>query len=259
MKKAIIYLAIIILSTIIGFIISDMKPNRCIQLITVDTEYSFLMEENQTGNILFYTNDHDHDVTDMSQYARIILSDHENYSKIELSLFDVEVGHDEVYLGEIFHRVILTFMLPSLSADWIFEDAHLSIELMNQSEYELRLGRVSLFQKSYDEQKLTWHSIEGHKAMNQTISRLGEITVELDGDHFLIQDVLIGTFENISFRVEHDVLKITINHANYLLYETPIILVFSDGSRQTISHFRFMIDYVILKESGPLMNVYPLN
>jgi hypothetical protein len=49
---------------------------------------------------------------------------------------------------------------------------------------------------------------------------------------------------------------IHIPEESYLLSNVPIIIYAVDGSIQTIANFRYLIDYQILKESGPLIHTY---
>lgn len=259
MKRALFYISIILLALALGYTISEMKPKKINKLLSIDTEYSFLMDEGQLGTILFYVNDEKHAITDMSSYGRIILSDHLSSSKVELTLYDLEIGHNEVYLGESFKRIILTFMVPMLSNDWIFEDCYLTIETTLQESYEIRLGRLSFYQKSSDYPHMNWSSLDGRKPVNRLRSRLGIIEVSFEGVIPEIEDIEIGTKATLTWTIKEHILTITITDIDYLLYEVPIIITYRDGTKQTISHFRFMIDYIMLKESGPLINVYTLD
>lgn len=259
MKKALFYLSIILLALLLGYTISEMRPKQVKKIVTIDTEYAFVMEEGQWGTLLYYINDDQHELTKITSYARIILSDHLSSSLVELTLYDLEIGHDEVYLGEYFKRVILTFMMPVLSNDWVFEDAYLEIETTSDQSYQVRLGRLTFYQKSYDEAKFNWISLDGRKKVNDLRSRLGEIEVTFEGEIPSISHIEIGTKAPLTFSIDQHILKISIFEIDYLLYEVPIIITFEDGTKQTISHFRFMIDYMMLKESGPLINVYTLD
>jgi len=64
---------------------------------------------------------------------------------------------------------------------------------------------------------------------------------------------------DINFSCNNQQLIISIDSAFYLLYDVPIIITCRDGTRQVIDNFRYIIDYVILKESGPMINVYTLD
>lgn len=259
MKRILFYVSVVILAIVMGFILSRIKPKKVVKLVTIDTEYSFLMGDGELANVLYYVNDDAHELTDINAFARIVLEDHLSLSKVELTLYDLEVGHEEVYLGETFKRIILTFMVPKLTEDWIFDDAYLKVETKMQESYEMRLGRVSFFQRSFNDLSYNWQSLDGRKHANDLRSRLGEIDIEFENKIPNIKNIEIGTKAPVTHKVSDTKLTISITQIDYLLYEVPVILTFMDGSKLTISHFRYMIDYMMLKESGPLINVYTLD
>lgn len=256
MKRLFFYLSILLCAVLLGFILQSMKPDKVKKIITVDTEYSYLMGHDVLGSMMIYTNNLEHPLLKEENYMRILVKDHGSKSLIELSIYDVQKGHEEHYLKETFYRIIITFKVPELSQNWIFDDAYLICELKNQSEYELRLGRLSFYAPSHDLESLKWNSLEGRKQVGDLRSRLKTITLQIEGDCPSIEMISVGTTANTHFIYENGCLKIDIDHSPYLLYDVPIIIQFEDGSKQTISHFRFMTDYIILKESGPLINVY---
>ena len=259
MKRILFYISVVILAIVTGYVISRIKPDRVDKLVTIDTEYSFLMGDGELANFLYYVNDETHELTDINAFARIILEDHLSLSKVELTLYDLEVGHEEVYLGETFKRIILTLMVPKLTEDWIFDDAYLKVETKMQESYEMRLGRVTFFQKSYDDLSYNWKSLDGRKQINDLRSRLAEIDIEFENAISNIKGIDIGTKAPLTYKISETKLTISITQIDYLLYEVPVVITFMDGSKLTISHFRYMIDYMMLKESGPLINVYTLD
>jgi hypothetical protein len=54
-------------------------------------------------------------------------------------------------------------------------------------------------------------------------------------------------------------LILSIPYQESLLYDVPIIITFVDDSVQTLDNFPYIIDYQVIKESGPLLHVYALN
>lgn len=259
MKRLLFYVAMFLLALLVGYIVKEMRPDQVNKLLSIDTEYAFLMEDGQMGTLLYYINDDNHELTHPESYARIVIKDRLNSSLIELTLYDVKLGHEENYLGEHFKRIILTFIVPIFSEDWIFEDAYLCVDTVMQNSYDIRLGRLSFYQKSWDEPKMNWTSLDGRKEVGELKSRLGEIELVFDHEIPEISNIDVGTKASVSHIVQQNKLTITISNNDYLLYEVPIIITFIDGTKQTLSHFRYMIDYFMLKESGPLINVYTLD
>jgi hypothetical protein len=259
MKKYLfVAIAIMILFTM-GFLVSKMKPEERNLLLTVDTEYSFVMGENSKGTVMYYVTDIEHPLTKISQIMRVILYDQSNDQRLDVNVVDIEIGHEEVYLKERYYRIMITFDIPKLSHDMIFDDAYMTIELMDQLSFSMRLGRLSLYDHSTDEPYLNWTSLSGLKNEGDLRSRIGEIIVSYEGDCPTIDHIDIGTTADLNFTCNNKKLIISIGSAFYLLYDVPIIITYHDGTRQVIDNFRYIIDYVILKESGPMINVYTLD
>ena len=259
MKKYLFVAIAIMILFAMGFLVSTMKPEERNLLLTVDTEYSFVMGENSKGTVMYYVTDHDHPLTKMNQMMRVIIYDQSVDQRLDVNVVDLEIGHEEIYLKDRYYRIMITFDMPKLSHDMIFDDAYMTIELMDQLSFSMRLGRVSLLYKSADEPYLNWTSLSGLKKEGDLRSRLGEINVSYEGDCPVIDHIDIGTTADITFTCSNQQLIISIDSAFYLLYDVPIIITFHDGTRQVIDNFRYIIDYVILKESGPMINVYTLD
>lgn len=259
MKRIFLYTSALIVSVALGYIILMMKPDLKKQLISVDTEYSYVMDSDMVGTFLCYTSDQKHPITDQANYMRIILYDQNDDTQIELSLNDVAIGHEEYYLKTSYFRLLITFDLPLMNQDFIIDDAYLRIELIDQASYDIRLGRVSFYYDRLGENSLNWTVLEGLKKANDLTSRIYEITVTYEGTTEDIDKIDVGTKGDVTFRFDHQQIIITIETKDYLLYDVPIIISYHDGGRQVIPNFRYMIDYVILKESGPMINVYTLD
>ncbi len=259
MKRMSFYVIVLALVLTMGYILHRIRPQTVNKLLSIDTEYSYLMEENREGSFLLFINSKKHELTAIENYARILLKDHGDDSLIELSLFEISLGDQEIYMKESFYRLSITFLVPVLQQDWIFDDAYLVIELKDQKEYELRLGRVSFYHVSHDEAKLSWTSLSGIKRANDLRSRLYLITIDYEGELPLIEKIDVGTRSNVTFYHDYQKLFIELATSDYLLYDVPIVITYQDGSRQTISNFLYVVDYVLLKESGPMINVYTLD
>ena len=259
MKRMSFYLIVLALVLMMGYLLHRMRPQTVNKLLSIDTEYSFLMEDDRQGSFLLFINSEKHELTAIENYARILLKDHANDSLIELSLFQVSLGDQEIYMKESFYRLSIAFLVPTLQQDWIFDDAYLTIELKDQREYEFRLGRVSFYQESHDEVKLSWTGLSGIKKANDLRSRLYRITIDYEGELPFIEMIDVGTCAAVTFYHEHQKLFIDLETSDYLLYDVPIVITYQDGSRQTISNFLYVVDYMLLKESGPMINVYTLD
>ena len=259
MKRILFYLSVILFSVMLGFILERMKPKKVGKLLSIDTEYAYLMEKDAIGMISFYVNQTNHPVVSKDDITRMILRDQRNISLIELQLYMIEKGHEEVYLNEHFAKYALHFMMPSLSEDWVFEDAHLTIELLDQREYTIKLGRLTFFTPSMEESYLDWTSLEGKKAKNDLRSRLHTITITYAGEIKPIEKIMIGTKVDLMHEITLQLLTIHIPNDTFTLYHVPVIICYLDGSKDTLYPFPFFTDYHMLKESGPMINVYQLD
>lgn len=259
MKRIFLYISLLMLSAILGYIIFRMKPDQEKKVLTVDTEYAYVMKDDAIGTFMMYVSDETHDICNENRYMRMILEDKDKETKIELSLLDIEIGHEEYYLKEAYVKVFISFDIPIMTEDIVFDDAYLTLELTDQQNYEVRLGRVTFFKDAHDEQGLNWTSLSGIKQSNDLRSRIYEITVSCDGVTEEIEKIDVGSKHLTTFSFDQQNLIITIEDADYLLYDVPIVITFVNGERQVIANFRYIIDYVILKESGPMINVYTLD
>lgn len=259
MKRILFYLTVVVFSILLGYILSMMRPKMIPKLLSVSTEYAWIADGKSYGTVMVYLNDLDHALTDETRYMRVLLGDEKKDKILEVSLYDFEIGHSESYLSEIYFRMLYTFNLPELSEDIIFDNAYLHLELMHQEPLSIYIGRITLFSAHHHEDLITWTSLEGFKKPNNLRSRLTEIHVTIEGDGSTLASVHVGTQAETTFRIDGDHVMIHIGDAPYLLYDVPLVFTYLDGQRQVIHSFRYITDYMILKESGPWIHIYELH
>ena len=256
MRTVLYYLLTVLLAITLGYFLMNMRPKSIPKVITVDTEYSFLMGDDERGSFVIYINEKHHDLTKISHYDRLYIYDNHDESKIELSLLTVALGHEEMYLSERFYRIIITFKLPFSNHDFSFKDAYIGIDLNSQAHYDFRLGKVYFMKPSNDSVRCDYETLEGRKKIDALLSRLHYIYLtSFESDHTLLS-IYLNPDREVMFTYEQGLLVMTIPDDLYLLYNTPIRLHFIDGSIYHIPNFNYMMDYIILKESGPLINSY---
>lgn len=258
MKRMLWYITIIAFSVLLGFILSNMRPRIIPTLLSVDTEYAWIGDGTSLGQIMLYVNDPDHGIAHEDHVIRMLLGDEKRARVLEVSVEDIEIGHQEHYLQETYFRLLITFKLPHLPVDLIFDEGYVHLELFDRSEYGIAVGRITLFSPDPHEEVITWTSLEGFKKENHLRSRLKTIHVAYQGDITLLSRIDVGSQANTSFWIDDDLIVIAIDDAPYLLYAVPIKLMYTDGRTQIVSTFRFMTDYMILKESGPWIHHYEL-
>ena len=259
MKHIIFYVLTACCACIIAYIIMHNTEEKHPKLLTIDTTYSYIYDDQQTIEIIFYINHKKHPLNDIRAYDYLYLANEDETKRIEVELKSVSKGHFESYLGETYQQIILQVKCPYVDGYYEIEHVFLKINLVNQQNYMIRLGDLFIHQKESPDQYLVWQSLYGMKSENQFVSRLAEIHVPYETLEKPISSVSIGTNDLITFQLEDNILKITILYQEKLLFQVPVILTFDDESIQIIDNFRYIIDYQLLKESGPLVNIYALN
>jgi len=229
------------------------------KVLTIDTTYTYLSGENQKMEVSLYINHKHHPINDQQAYQFIYLSDQEKTKRIEVELINIKKGHFETYLHETYQQITLYFKLPYISANLDMMDAYLNITLINQANYQFFLGDFFYSNIYSDGEFLDWTGLHGLKEENQFISRLKTIIIPFTHLEKEIENISLGTTDFTTFKIEEKTLHLTIEKRSQLLFNVPLIITYHDQSIQTISNFRYFIDYQTLKESGPMVNIYALN
>ncbi|MFH0767854.1 MAG: hypothetical protein ABH890_01105 [Bacillota bacterium] len=209
--------------------------------------------------IALYTNDIEHPIAYFPSYASIELCNQAETKKLLMPLEKLSYGFEENYLNETYYQIILYLKLPDLDQDFLIEDLWINIFLVNDDHYTFSLGAFSLMAEKSNTSALEWNALDGKKNAQSYLSRLGTIEIEYQSLNKTVETILIGIEYAIDYVIEADKIVLTIPLENMLLDNVPIIIRFTDGTKQTISNFRYMIDYQILKESGMLIETYALN
>ena len=259
MKHIIFYVLTALCACGLTYVIIHNHEEKVPKLLTIDTTYTYLYDDQQIVEIIFYVNQPKHPLTHQQSYDLIYLSNEQETKKIEVELISIAKRHVETYLGETYQQIMLQLKCPYVDGYYEIKDAYLNINLVNQHHYQFRIGDLFIHQKQDNTTSFNWTSLYGMKAENQFMSRLSHIHIPYDYLDKTISSISIGSDDNVSFELENHVLKLVIVHQNRLLYQAPIIITFADGSVSFIDNFRYMIDYQLLKESGPLVNIYVLD
>lgn len=259
MKHLIFYIFIVMLAMTMTYLILHNEPKQSPKLLTISTTYTYVYDENQTMEVPVFINHKKHPLNEMSSYQVLYLSDLDDQKRLEMNLLSIKKAHFESFLGETYQLITLILDLPYIDGSFEIKDAYLHINLVNQDTYAFLIGDVFINFQTSDQDSLVWESLYGLKAENKFLSRLSEIHIpyqSLDKD---ISSISIGSDDMLSYTLQDSVLKIHILHQDKLLYDVPVMITYTDQSVQTIQNFRYMIDYQLLQESGPLVNIYALN
>lgn len=259
MKHFITYFSIVLLAILMVIVIRNNEPKISPKMITVSKYYSYLYHSDQKIVIPIYLNVNNHPLSDESSYQFVYISNEDETKKLELDFYDVEKMGMETYLNEQYQIYHLIFSMPYLATDYYIEDCYLSLTLANEQVVKVYIGKMSLLYLDGDTNLLDWTSLSGIKKENSFLSRLTEIHINYTSLLADIEKVEIGVNLDVSFKIENDLLVILIPEESYLLDNVPIIITFSNTEKQGILNFRYIVDYHILKESGPLIHTYAID
>jgi hypothetical protein len=259
MKNIIFYLFVVLLSATLVVIFINHVPKRIRKIIFVETTYSYLAKENLEMDVFFYVNMKNDPLTDKNAYDYLYVSNLDDTKRIEVSIKGISSSHYETYLGEDYLKCRLTLVMPYLFGQFEIKDLYLSVYLENRDYYQFKLGSLFISDFENTSNHLDWSGLNGIKREQVLLSRLGEIHIDYQHLHHPILSLTIGTDDQVSFSLMQNKLMIQITHKQALLYNVPIIITFVDGTVQLIDNFPYIIDYQVIKESGPLLNVYALN
>jgi len=256
MKSLLFYVSVILLISMLVILIKENEVKFEKRILTVAQYYSYLSMDEGTMEIPFYLNEENHPLSNQESYMSVYFSNADETKKIQMHLKDIHDGHVETYLSGTYHQYLLVLELPYLNYDFFIQDLYMHVELTNNDQYEFYLGSFSLSYIENSEEVLHWSGLNGNKAENEFLSRLYEIYIDYDSMSSEISQIEIGVDYDVSFSIHEGRITLTIPKDSYLLNEVPIIIYYVNNQIQVIHPFRYLVDYQILKESGPLITAY---
>ncbi|OHE27894.1 MAG: hypothetical protein A2009_00520 [Tenericutes bacterium GWD2_38_27] len=259
MKSFLFYVTVIILVSALVIIIKQNEVMIEKRVLTVAQYYSYRSVEEGRMEVPIYLNEEKHPLSNPESYLNIYFSNLDESKKIEMPLKDIQYGHVETYLNGIYHQYLLMLELPYLDHDFLIEDLYMHIELINMDQYSFYLGSFSLVYLADSEDVLDWTGLNGSKEEHHFLSRLKEIYIDYETMVEEIDRIEIGVNMEVLFTIQGNRITLDIPVADYLLNDVPIIIYYANHQIQIIDNFRYLVDYQILKESGPLINLYALN
>lgn len=259
MKHLFVYIFMVTLVVFMVILVNKNQDSIQPILLSVDTYYSYLDEEEKDCYLDFYLNTKDHPMVDQTSYSNFKLHNQAYSKSIELELKDVIFLHEETYLNETYYKYSYVFNMPLLGYDFDILSSYLEISLVNEELYDIYIGSISFKTIDEDESVIDWIALSGRKEENQYLSRLYEIDIEYIELLDEIKQISIGNLYDVSFEVLDEIIKITIPYKNELFYACPIFITFNNNQVNTINYFVYMKDYETLKQSGQLIYHYALN
>ncbi|MDO9629376.1 MAG: hypothetical protein Q7I99_05685 [Acholeplasmataceae bacterium] len=259
MKHFIFYFSVLVLTALMVLVIRNNEIKVSPKMITVAKYYSYLYSEDQMIKIPIYLNVKDHPLSVIESYEQTYIANDLETKKLALELVSIEAFGMESYLNDAYQIYHLTFKMPYLGYDYYIEDCFLTMILGNDQIIKAYIGKMSLVYLEGDSNLLHWTSLSGIKKENSFLSRIYEIHVRFDRKDSNIEQIMIGYDLDVTYKIENSIIIITIPEESYLLDNVFLLITFSNNERQGIMNFRYITDYYILKESGPLIYTYALD
>lgn len=259
MKHILTYFSILLIAVMMVLIIRHNEPKVSPKILTVSKYYSYLFDSDQKISVPIYLNIDNHPLSLMESYAHTFISNENETKKLEFDLYRVEKMGMETYLNEPYQLYHLVFVMPYLATDYYIEDCYLNITLTNDQQVLVYIGKMSLLYLNSDSNLLDWTSLSGIKKENSFLSRLSEIHIRFSTLNNEIQSIRIGNDLEVTFFIDDHLLVIQIPDESYLLDNVPILITYSNTEIQGIMNFKYINDFQILKESGPLINSYAID
>jgi len=259
MKHIVIYVFMIICVTFMVILINKNEEVISPKVLTVDTYYSFLDQEDALIYIDFYLSTKIHPLTDLDSYSQVVLHD-ETYDKsLNITLNNVLFRHQETYLNDTYYKYTYALKTPLLGHDFDILECFMNIELVNGNAYDFYIGSFSLKTAIDDSEHLSWTELSGLKKPGSYLSRLDEVTISFDALDEDIEHISFGNIYELSFEIIDQKIKVDIPYQAQLFNACPIIVRFADQEVEVFNYFVFINDFEILKQSGQLIYHYAID
>ncbi len=258
MKQVITYMCLVILAISAVIVIRLNQKPRADKAITISQYYS-VMDPFQGIDVPLYLTNDEHLLTNMDAYQSIYLINEDSSKKLALTLSNISIDGEENYLNDIYTTYMLEFELPVLNDDYWIANTFLEITLLNGINYLFEIGSFSYMDIKDDVDYMFWTSLEAIKEIDVSIARIKEIAISFDTLSQTIKSVSIGLNQELDYTISNQLLTITIDHDDQLLYACPIAITYIDDQTQIIDYFSYLRENAILYSSGVLNHVYNVN
>lgn len=240
-------------------IIEHNSPQPKTVLISVETTYSKLYDDQTPLTVPIYISAHAHEMLSETYINHIQLIDEDAGFELLIDGYHISYGHQETYVNEVFQQVLFHMEMPYFGRDLTMLNAELIIDMTDGKTHRMPIGQLHLVHRIEGMvNRLDVKSQYGIKQTGDTLSRLHEVHLHVYEQPQGINRMDIGGIE-VSYLLDGMILKLSIPYDDSLLYDVPIRIYYDDGHIDHIDNFIYIIDYEILKESGPLLYVLTLD
>lgn len=258
MMRLMLYVLSLMLLASLIWIFQNNHPKMEPIGLTLQRDYLYL-DGDAIMEVDLFINQKDHPLIHLEYHLASYLMDVNQTKRLELSLLGIEKTHEERYLNMAFHAFRLRFLLPEFNQTYVMEDAFLNLHLASNKTYTFSVGRLHVFSKKPNAESMIWTALSGSKKPFSYHSRLHEITVKFEQMPVAIASIDVGFNQYASFWIQENTLTIQLPDEPFLRNAMPFIIHFENGERVLFERFIYFHDYQLLKESGPLVNLYALD
>ncbi len=258
MKQVLIYIGIFILAVAGVVIISYNKEPVADKAITISTYYS-VMDPFQGMDVPIYMTNEKHVMSEPEAYQSIYLMNADESKKLNVSLKQITMDGESVYLGDTYTKMMFELDLPSLNEDYYIEDCFLDMTLQNGNRYVFEIGTFSYMYIEDSIENMHWTSLEANRQEDVLITRIYTIRVEFDELSQGIDQIKVGLNQVSRFEQADNFIDIHIEYEAQLLYGCPIVIHYINHQKQVIGYINYLRDTRTLQSAGPLNHVYELN
>jgi len=267
-KKLKLIILVSLISLLVGGTITitilSLQNNK--ETIISYTNYnSFVYTDTKTINLGLYTNKEDSKFMDTTSYNNVSISDNNQYNLVSLDLLSISKSNTENYNNQLYYKFILILDMPEFETNFHISNAYINIELKNFESYTFYIGTFDLLYYDFVgvENYLSINSIFARKNANTYLSRIYQIELDItlkDNVNFL--SFSLGSFNNITYSYNNNLLVLTINKEDMAMSNVPIIInmqLQTQNVYQVIDNFTYFDEFDFLNTNGPLLHVYALN
>lgn len=243
----------------LGILMYLDKPVRIKEILSLERDYVLISGNDKVLSIPLYLNVDRHEILDPLAHLGATLYSRTKDKRLDIQLERIEKGGREYYLDQLWTEWIFIYECPFGGLFFSIDDLSVEILLDSGDAYHIRLGRISIESIAEEDEHIIWNMLSAERDSMSLYPRIRMLVIGYDSLHMDILSVHAGHHMHCTFEIQGKTLRIHIPDAPMILLETPLKLVFVDGSIQIIPHFRYIVSHMKLKESGLLVSHYVLH
>lgn len=257
MKKIYPFIVIPVFIILITIIVIDRRKDINTKVITINTNYTNLYDNDSKIELSFYINNNKHPLINKESYEDIYIKDLFDTKTLSLNLLDITYSHSEVYLKETYYSYNLLFDSINLTNNFNIDESYLSLNLINGDNYLFKMGKFSLMYLD-DATELPWSNLDSVKNNDTDIS-ISNVEIDLYEQIDSIENIYINEFDSLTYNYFNNKISIELNNINkYYTNNLPIIIK-TTNQTYYINNHKYFIDLNLIEKSKDILNIYEVN